>query len=70
MWFPLLLCARRAQRQFPPVMHGHPSALSGRAARSKAVFYQLSDPSSGITAFIPVMATSIMESSGSKVVKF
>ena len=32
-------------------------------------FYQLSDPSSGMTAFMPVMATSIISSSGSNTVK-
>ena len=35
----------------------------------KQIFYQLSDPSSGMTAFMPVIATSIMESSGSNTVR-
>ena len=36
---------------------------------AKAAIYQLSEPSSGITAFMPVMATSIIESSGSNTVR-
>ena len=40
-----------------------------RDPAEKRLFYQLSDPSSGMTAFMPVIATSIMESSGSNTVR-
>ena len=39
------------------------------ACFSKQIFHQLSEPSSGMTASIAVMATSIIESSGSNTVR-
>ena len=61
-----LLCARGAQP--------HASFALGKAhapvrRNSQCGYYQLSELSSGITAFMPVMATSIIESSGSNTVR-